>query len=50
MLASTLPINNTKNNVENLTTTSNGSKFSFLSIVMIVLLRFFFTKGWQCLI
>ena len=36
MLASTVPINNTKNNAENLTTTSKGSKFSFFSIVMIV--------------
>lgn len=36
MLTSTLPINNTKNTAENLTTTSNRSKFSFLSIVMIV--------------
>ena len=36
MLTSTVPINNTKNTVENRTTTSNGSKFSFLSIEMIV--------------
>lgn len=50
MLTSTVPINKTRNNVENRTTTSNGSKFSFLSIVMIVGLRFFFVKGWQCLI
>lgn len=36
MLTSKLPINNTKITAENLTTTSNRSKFSFLSIVMIV--------------
>ena len=50
MLTTSMPMNNTNKSVEKRATTSIGSKFSFLSIVMIVSLRFFFVKGWQYLI